>query len=117
MRLKWKPRRSKLSDAQQSQLLWRASLTTSALTAATVSLTGPLGFIGLIVPHIARRVTGGSHRHLLPASCLLGGTFLVICDAAARTMLRPAEIPVGVITAVIGGPGLIWILRATRSGS
>ncbi len=96
-------------------LMWQACLAGSLLTAATVSLTGPIGFVGLMVPHIVRRYSGASHRRLLPASFLVGGAFLILCDAVARTALRPAEIPVGVITAILGGPGLIWILRSARS--
>ncbi len=96
-------------------LMWQACLAGSLLTAATVSLTGPIGFVGLMVPHIVRRYSGASHRRLLPANFLFGGAFLILCDAVARTVLRPAEIPVGVITAILGGPGLIWILRSARS--
>lgn len=97
------------------RLLWQACLVGSLLTAVTVSLTGPIGFIGLMVPHVVRRFAGAGHRRLLPASFFYGATFLVICDAAARTLLRPAEIPVGVITALIGGPGLIWILQSAKT--
>ena len=97
------------------RLLWQACLVGSLLTAVTVSLTGPIGFIGLMVPHVVRRFSGAGHRRLLPASFFYGATFLVICDAAARTLLRPAEIPVGVITALIGGPGLIWILQTAKT--
>ena len=97
------------------RLLWQACLAGSLLTAATVALTGPIGFIGLMVPHIVRRVAGAGHRRLLPASFLLGAAFLIVCDALARTAMRPAEIPVGVITAILGGPGLIWILRSSRN--
>jgi iron complex transport system permease protein len=97
------------------RLLWQACLVGSLLTAVTVSLTGPIGFIGLMVPHMVRRFSGAGHRRLLPASFFYGATFLVICDAAARTLLRPTEIPVGVITALIGGPGLIWILQTART--
>lgn len=96
-------------------LVWQASVVGSILTAATVSLTGPIGFVGLMVPHIVRHFSGAAHRRLLPAACFAGGAFLVVCDALARTALRPAEIPVGVITAILGGPGLIWILRTARS--
>lgn len=97
------------------RLLWQAALAGSILTAATVSLTGPIAFVGLMVPHIVRRFSGASHRRLMPASFFAGGAFLVVCDAIARTALRPAEIPAGVITAMAGGPGLIWILRSSRS--
>lgn len=95
--------------------LWRGCLVGSLLTAATVSMTGPIGFVGLMVPHIVRRYTGASHARLLPASFFFGAAFLVFSDAIARTMLRPAEIPVGVLTALAGGPGLIWILRSARN--
>jgi iron complex transport system permease protein len=67
------------------------------------------------VPHMVRRFSGASHRRLMPATFFCGGAFLVLCDALARTVLRPAEIPVGVLTAMIGAPGLIWILRSARS--
>jgi iron complex transport system permease protein len=96
------------------QALWRACAAGSLLTAATVSLTGPIGFIGLLVPHIARRFTGDEHRRLMPTSFFLGGAFLTLCDTIARTALSPAEVPVGVVTALAGGPGLIWILQRSR---
>jgi iron complex transport system permease protein len=96
-------------------LLWQACLAGSLLTAATVSLTGPVPFVGLMVPHIVRRYSGASHRRLLPACFFSGAAFLICCDAVARTAVRPAEIPVGVLTAILGGPGLIWILRGSRS--
>jgi iron complex transport system permease protein len=93
--------------------MWQACLAGSLLTAATVTLTGPIGFVGLMAPHIVRRFSGSSHRSLLPATFLFGAAFLAICDAIARTVFRPAEIPAGVVTALIGGPGLIWILRSS----
>jgi iron complex transport system permease protein len=96
-------------------LLWQACLAGSLLTAATVALAGPIGFVGLMVPHIVRRFAGASHRRLLPSCFFFGAAFLICCDAVARTLLRPAEIPVGVLTAILGGPGLIWILRSARS--
>jgi iron complex transport system permease protein len=84
----------------------------SLLTGAVTALTGPIGFVGLIVPHALRMSLGADHRVLLPASFFLGGAFLAICDTAARTMLAPAEVPVGVITAMLGGPFFIWLLRS-----
>jgi iron complex transport system permease protein len=84
----------------------------SLLAAATVSFTGPIGFVGLLVPHIVRRLAGPDHRVLMPCSLLCGAGFLAICDAVGRTILTPADVPVGVITALLGGPGLIWILRS-----
>ncbi len=82
----------------------------SLATAAAVSLAGPIGFVGLIAPHAVRRMSGFDHRVVLPGSFMLGGAFLVLCDAIARTMLAPREIPVGVITAMIGGPLFIYLL-------
>lgn len=86
----------------------------SVLTAAVTALTGPIGFIGLIVPHALRMVLGADHRILMPCSFFLGAPFLGLCDAVARTLLAPAEIPVGVITAMLGGPFFIWLLRSRR---
>ena len=83
-------------------------------TAAVVSVTGPIGFVGLIVPHAVRRLSGFDHRVILPASFLLGGAFLVACDALARTIVAPSEMPVGILTALIGGPIFIHILLRRR---
>lgn len=79
-------------------------------TAGVVSLSGPIGFVGLIVPHAVRRLTGYDHRIVLPGAFFLGAAFLVICDTLARTILSPTEIPVGIITALVGGPLFIRIL-------
>ncbi len=79
-------------------------------TAACVAVAGPIGFIGMIVPHIVRRLTGFDYRLVLPGSFLLGGTALALCDAVARTAIAPTEIPVGVITAVVGGPIFLYLL-------
>ena len=83
----------------------------SILTGAVVAITGPIGFVGLIVPHITRLIIGPDHRLLLPATILFGGSFLVICDTVARIVIAPTEIPVGVVTAIIGGPFFFWLLR------
>ena len=88
-----------------------AYLGASLATAAVVAVTGPIGFVGLVVPHSLRLIVGPDHRILLPCSALVGGAFLVACDAVARMLLAPAELPVGVLTAVIGGPFLVWLLR------
>jgi iron complex transport system permease protein len=79
-----------------------------------VSVCGPIGFVGLMIPHFCRRLFGASHKILLPACLLSGGIFLMICDAFARTIAAPTDIPVGVITALLGGPFLVWILRRYR---
>ncbi len=88
----------------------------SLVTATAVALAGLIGFVGLIVPHVVRRLTGPDHRRLLPAAVLTGGVFLALCDAVARTALAPRELPVGVITALLGGPFFLFILRAKRRG-
>ena len=86
----------------------------SFLTAAVTAFTGPIGFVGLIVPHALRMAIGADHRLLVPASFCVGGGFLAICDTIARTVMAPAEVPVGVITAMLGGPFFIWLLRSRR---
>ena len=93
----------------------RIALVCAALiTGAVVATSGPIGFIGLIVPHIVRLLIGPDQRLLIPASLMFGATFLIICDTIARTILAPTEIPVGVITAMLGGPFFIWLLRRQR---
>jgi iron complex transport system permease protein len=86
----------------------------SLLTAAAVSISGLIGFVGLVVPHALRLSLGPDHRLLLPAAALGGGTFVIIADLIARTAMAPAEIPVGVITAIIGAPFFLYLLRRTR---
>jgi iron complex transport system permease protein len=83
----------------------------SILAAATVALTGPIGFVGLVVPHLLRGRLGGDDRLLMPCAFLLGGVLLASCDALGRIVLAPAEIPAGAITAFIGGPHLLWVIR------
>ncbi|MGC4096829.1 MAG: iron ABC transporter permease [Nitrospira sp.] len=83
---------------------------TALITGAVVSVSGMIGFIGMVVPHAVRLVTGADHRLLLPASALVGGTFLMGADTLARTLISPAEIPVGIITALAGGPFFVYLL-------
>jgi iron complex transport system permease protein len=87
-----------------------AFISASLATAAAVSLAGPIGFIGIVVPHLVRLLVGVDHRIVLPASALFGASFLILCDLAARTVMAPVEIPVGVITAILGGPFFLWLL-------
>jgi iron complex transport system permease protein len=82
----------------------------SIMIGAVVATCGPIGFIGMMAPHICRLLIGADHRFLAPASLIIGGTFLTLCDTAARTIIAPAEIPVGVITALVGGPFFLWLL-------
>ncbi len=84
------------------------------LTGAAVTLSGLIGFVGLLVPHAVRLVAGPSHPLLLPASALGGATFLVLADLLARTMLSPVELPVGVLTALAGGPAFLVLLKRSR---
>jgi iron complex transport system permease protein len=86
----------------------------SLATGAAVSIGGPIGFVGIIVPHLVRLVAGADHRIVLPASTFFGAAFLVLCDAIARTAMAPMELPVGIITALIGGPFFLWLLLRRR---
>ncbi len=86
----------------------------SLATGAAVSLGGPVGFIGIIVPHLVRLMVGSDHRIVLPASTLFGAAFLVACDTAARTIMAPMELPVGILTALVGGPFFLWLLLRRR---
>ncbi len=88
----------------------------SLMVGAVVAFCGPIGFVGLMAPHICRLLIGPDHRWLFPATGLLGGTFLVICDTVGRTIMAPAELPVGVITALLGGPFFLWLLLSRKSG-
>ena len=93
----------------------RVLFAASALvTGAVVAFSGLIGFVGLIVPHAVRLVFGADHRLLLTASGITGGTFLMVADTAARTLLSPAEIPVGVVTALVGGPIFLYLLVQQR---
>jgi iron complex transport system permease protein len=87
-----------------------AFLSASLATGAAVSIGGPIGFVGIIIPHLVRLLVGPDHRLVLPASALFGAAFLVACDVVARTILAPVELPVGIITALIGGPFFLWLL-------
>jgi iron complex transport system permease protein len=93
-----------------------AFLSASLATGAAVSVGGPIGFVGIIVPHLVRLLVGADHRVVLPASVLFGAAFLVACDVLSRTIMAPVEIPVGVITAIIGGPFFLWLLVSSSRG-
>lgn len=88
----------------------------AVLTGAAVAFVGIIGFVDLIAPHIVRRWFGAAHRRVLPASALFGGTFLVLCDLAARTLTPPHEIPIGSITALLGAPFFLYVFFAGRKG-
>lgn len=84
---------------------------TAALTGVMVAVSGVIGFVGLIVPHIVRFLVGADHRRALPAVALVGASFTVGADLVARTLIAPLELPVGIVTALVGGPFFIWLLR------
>jgi iron complex transport system permease protein len=88
----------------------RALVSASLAVGAAVSISGPIAFVGLVVPHLVRLLVGSDHRLVLPASALFGGAFLIGCDLIARTLFAPVEIPVGMVTALIGGPFFLWLL-------
>jgi iron complex transport system permease protein len=107
------------AGAMQAELLgepsqrrfWEVYLTASLLTGISVAMAGAIGFVGLIVPHLMRLVVGADHRWLLPAAACFGGSFLVLADTLARTLLSPRQLPVGVLTALIGVPLFLILLR------
>jgi iron complex transport system permease protein len=88
------------------------------LTGGAVALSGVIGFVDLIAPHAARKITGSLHRHLIPMSFILGGSLMVVTDLIARTVISPSELPVGAITALIGAPFFAWVyFRGKHAGS
>ena len=91
-----------------------AILAVAAAAGAAVALAGGIGFVGIVVPHLLRLATGPDHRWLLPNAALLGGILLVLADMIARTIVAPAELPIGIVTAVIGAPVFLWILLQRR---
>jgi iron complex transport system permease protein len=86
----------------------------SLLTGAAVAVGGLIGFVGLFAPHVTRLVVGPGHRRLLVSAVLVGATFLVLADLLARALLPPTEVPVGILTAFVGGPMFLWLLRRER---
>ena len=90
---------------------------TSLMVGAVVSVCGPIGFIGMMAPHICRLMIGADHRFLTPATLVFGGLFLALCDTLSRVLIAPAEIPVGIITALLGGPFFVWLLLRGTSES
>ena len=105
---------ARLLGESTRRLLWTVYFLASLLTAAAVSIAGSIGFVGLIVPHLVRLALGSDHRVLVPASALFGGTFLVLSDTLARTVIAPRQLPVGVITALVGVPLFLLLLNRAR---
>lgn len=94
---------------------WVAFATATLLTAASVAVSGTIGFVGLIVPHVIRMIWGGDNRALLPCSALAGAAFLVAADTASRTLAGANELPIGIVTALVGVPFFVWLLRRPTS--
>jgi iron complex transport system permease protein len=105
---------ARLLGESTGKLLWVVYLLASVLTAAAVSIAGNIGFVGLIVPHLMRLLVGSDHRILLPAAAMFGGLFLVLSDTLARTVLAPRQLPVGVVTALLGVPLFLLLLNRAR---
>lgn len=105
---------ARLLGEPTQKLLWLVYLLASVLTATSVSIAGNIGFVGLIVPHLMRLIVGSDHRVLLPAAALFGGLFLVLSDTLARTVLAPRQLPVGVVTALLGVPLFLLLLNRAR---
>jgi iron complex transport system permease protein len=91
-----------------------AIVSVAAATGAAVAVSGGIGFVGIVVPHLLRLAIGPDHRYLLPASALLGAIMLLLADTVSRMIVAPAELPIGIITAVVGGPFFLWILLRRR---
>lgn len=89
-------------------------LLTSLITASIISICGIIGFVGLVIPHIMRRLVGPGHRLLLPSACLAAASFMIVCDTLSRSLIAPMEIPIGVITALIGAPVFIILLKTKQ---
>ncbi|WP_372806842.1 FecCD family ABC transporter permease [Pontiella sp.] len=90
-------------------------LAASLMVGGVVAVCGPIGFVGMMSPHICRLLVGADHRRLLPATLLFGGLFLTVCDTLSRMLIAPAEVPVGILTALLGGPFFIWLLLNRKS--
>jgi len=99
-------------SVQRTRLIIVAAATLG--TAAVVSVSGLIGFVGLVVPHVVRLMAGASYRLLIPLSLLFGGGFLILADVAGRQLMSPAETPIGVVTAFVGAPFFIYLLRTRK---
>ncbi len=105
------------SGVEANRMKWLLLSLSAVVTGAVVSMVGIIGFVDLFTPHAARKLFGASHKYVLPASALLGGAFMVLCDLAARTLVAPLELPVGAITSAIGAPFFIYLFFSGRKRS
>ena len=91
----------------------RGVLYCAVAVGAGVALSGYVGFVGLMVPHLIRPVVGASHRRVMPGAALLGATLTILADTVARTVVAPAELPVGLVTSAMGAPFFLWLIATT----
>jgi iron complex transport system permease protein len=96
------------------RLKYVAIVAVAAAVGASVAVSGGIGFVGIVVPHLLRLLIGPDNRYLLPASALLGASMLLLADAVSRTIVAPAELPIGIVTATVGAPFFLWILLRRR---
>lgn len=109
-------RQARHAGVDVTRLRRRLIALTALLTAAAVAFTGTIGFIGLVVPHLMRTLVGPGHRHLLPLSAMGGGLLLMLADLGARSLDPPSEIPIGILTASLGGPFFLWLVARRQAG-
>jgi len=106
---------AKTMGVNLKRVKWILLVTAAALTGSNIAFVGVIGFVDLVAPHIVRRLFGSSHRFVIPMSVLFGGSFMVICDLVARTIVSPSELPVGAVTALIGAPFFAYIYFSRRA--
>ena len=92
------------------KLKYRVIISSAAAVGASVALSGMIGFVGLVIPHLVRLLGGVNHNYLLPGSAIFGAAIMVVADLAARTIIQPAELPIGLITSAIGSPFFLWLI-------
>ena len=105
---------AKVSGVSVKKIKWLLLICASILTGAIVSISGVIGFIDLFTPHISRKLFGANHKYVLPITAILGGSFMVLCDLVARTIVSPIELPIGAVTATIGAPFFIYLYFSKR---
>ncbi|MCL2366198.1 MAG: iron ABC transporter permease [Oscillospiraceae bacterium] len=106
---------AKTMGVNLKRVKWILLVTAAALTGSSIAFVGVIGFVDLVAPHIVRRVFGVSHRYVIPLSAVFGGTFMVLCDLVARTVVSPSELPVGAVSALVGAPFFAYIYFGKRA--
>ena len=96
------------------KLKYRIIFSSATAVGASVALSGMIGFVGLVVPHLARLIGGVNHNYLLPASALMGASLMITADLISRLVIQPAELPVGLITSALGSPFFLWLIFRLR---